>query len=224
MDFLDAQKLLSCMTLFKEANKYLNYEDIFSRVIDVFYKGNEDKRTLEILNKINNSFIYYNNYEYPYQNNYIYDSRISREQFKDAFKDNYQIQNNININEQSNKDNFEVKKINNYESQTMTSPRIITFSANNGNEKDYIYALNNYQNINSPNSPSSTNNNDNNYKNPSNNFHNIYGDLGINGKTKINNNLEYLNNNSAKMGSFNSQNIIQLDKPNRSSSDDCNFL
>ena len=91
MKFLDAQKLLSCMTLFKEANKYLNYEDIFSRVIDVLYKGNEDKRTIEILNEIAHNFRYCNKYEYPYLNNYSSDIRISREQFKDVFGANIKI-------------------------------------------------------------------------------------------------------------------------------------
>ena len=104
LDFIDAQKLLSCMTLFKEANKYLNYEDIFSRVIDVFYEGNEDKRTIEILNEIDHNFRYYNNCENPYLNNYYSDMRISGKQFKNIFG-NYEVQNNNEINE-SNQNNY----------------------------------------------------------------------------------------------------------------------
>ena len=99
----------------------------------------------------------------------------------------------------------------------MKNPKIISFSSNNGNEKEYIYVSNNYQNINNQTSHFSiNNNNEKNYKNPSNNFLNMNGDLSIKDKTMINNNLKYCNNKSAKMHKFDSQNkLSHLHKSNR---------
>ena len=50
---LDALKLKSCMTLFREAEKSANVkcDDIFQKVLDQFYKGEEDEKTLTILQK-----------------------------------------------------------------------------------------------------------------------------------------------------------------------------
>ena len=42
----DASKVRSCMTLFRQAARD---DDLFSRVLDKFYRGIEDKRTLEQL-------------------------------------------------------------------------------------------------------------------------------------------------------------------------------
>ena len=48
---IDDIKLLSCMTLFKEADKEVNKcGPIFQEVINTFYGGKEDERTISILN------------------------------------------------------------------------------------------------------------------------------------------------------------------------------
>ena len=48
---IDDIKLLSCMTLFKEADKEVNKcGHIFQEVINTFYGGKEDERTISILN------------------------------------------------------------------------------------------------------------------------------------------------------------------------------
>ena len=46
MGYPDNLKLRSCMTLFAEADPN---EDIFQKVLDKFFKGEKDERTLEIL-------------------------------------------------------------------------------------------------------------------------------------------------------------------------------
>ena len=43
---IDARKVRSCMTLFRQA---VPDDDLFSRVLYKFYRGVEDKRTLEQL-------------------------------------------------------------------------------------------------------------------------------------------------------------------------------
>lgn len=50
MGYPDYLKLNSCMTLFE----YTSHEEIFSKVIDKFYNGNRDERTLELLNEDTN--------------------------------------------------------------------------------------------------------------------------------------------------------------------------
>lgn len=44
----DAMKLRSCMTLFEAAGPE---EPVFAQVLDKFYRGSRDQRTLEMLNK-----------------------------------------------------------------------------------------------------------------------------------------------------------------------------
>ena len=53
MGSLDALKLKSSMTLFREAEKSANVkcDNIFQKVLDQFYKGEEDEKTLTILQK-----------------------------------------------------------------------------------------------------------------------------------------------------------------------------
>ena len=47
----DDVKVLSCMTLFKKADENDICKGIFQKVIDIFYNGEDDKLTLEILEK-----------------------------------------------------------------------------------------------------------------------------------------------------------------------------
>ena len=64
---LDAQKLLSSMTLFKIASRNMFYgkENIYSRVINTFFNGKEDRNTINILKKLE-----YNNIHHNINNNY----------------------------------------------------------------------------------------------------------------------------------------------------------
>ena len=49
---IDDIKLLSCMTLFKLADQESNKcGDVFQKVIDAFYEGKDDEKTIEILKK-----------------------------------------------------------------------------------------------------------------------------------------------------------------------------
>jgi len=53
---IDDIKLLSCMTLFKEADKEVNKcGTIFQEVINTFYGGKEDEQTISILNRMENN-------------------------------------------------------------------------------------------------------------------------------------------------------------------------
>ena len=53
---IDDIKLLSCMTLFKEADKEVNKcGTIFQQVINTFYGGKEDEKTIYILNRMENN-------------------------------------------------------------------------------------------------------------------------------------------------------------------------
>ena len=53
---IDDIKLLSCMTLFKEADKEVNKcGTIFQQVINTFYGGKEDEKTISILNRMENN-------------------------------------------------------------------------------------------------------------------------------------------------------------------------
>ncbi|MGA9637418.1 DUF1810 domain-containing protein [Flavobacterium sp.] len=45
--FTDAQKLLSCMTLFSETS---NSHPVFHQIIDSFFVGKKDEKTLQLLN------------------------------------------------------------------------------------------------------------------------------------------------------------------------------
>jgi len=61
---LDAQKLLSCMTLFKKISEIFFHreENIFSKVINAFFNGNEDIKTINKLKEMtNNNNSNYNN-------------------------------------------------------------------------------------------------------------------------------------------------------------------
>ena len=55
MGYPDDLKLRSCMTLFKKAEELSNvkFDNIFQKVLDKYYKGEEDARTLTILEKQN---------------------------------------------------------------------------------------------------------------------------------------------------------------------------
>ena len=52
MDFPDNLKLKSCMTLFKKAEEksMIKFENIFQKILDKYYNGEEDQKTLDILN------------------------------------------------------------------------------------------------------------------------------------------------------------------------------
>jgi len=53
---IDDIKLLSCMTLFKVADKEVNKcGTIFQEVINTFYRGKEDEQTISILNRMENN-------------------------------------------------------------------------------------------------------------------------------------------------------------------------
>lgn len=62
-DALDTKKLLSCMTLFKRVSEifFHDEENIFSKVINAFFNGIEDKKTINILKEMesNNDYISY---------------------------------------------------------------------------------------------------------------------------------------------------------------------
>jgi uncharacterized protein (DUF1810 family) len=141
---LDAQKLLSCMTLFKEANKYLNYEDIFSQVINEFYNGNEDMKTIKILKEMNNNSISfnYNNNKYHYTPNYFNNRGLPEEKYINIYRDCENRQNNI---EQLKKNAAEIKENGYFYSSDVNNQRG-TFSIYNGNEKDFKHDSNIYQN------------------------------------------------------------------------------
>ena len=64
MGSLDSIKLLSSLTLFRKANEKVRIYDgnIFSEVINKFFNGREDTKTLNILNKTKSNC--YNNFHY----------------------------------------------------------------------------------------------------------------------------------------------------------------
>jgi uncharacterized protein (DUF1810 family) len=203
-DPLDAQKLLSCMTLFKEANKYLNYEDIFSNVINTFYNGKEDMRTIKILKEMNNnssSFNYNNNKnKYPYTTKYFNNTRLPEEKYINISGDCDNRQSNI---DQLKKNDVEVKENGNFYSGDVNNQRT-TFSFYNGNEKDFKYDSNIYRNNILHESLVFANNNEKLHQYPSNNYHHMKGNIKINGQIMANNNISCWNNNISK-DNFNSQ-------------------
>lgn len=216
-DPLDAQKLLSCMTLFKEANKYLNYEDIFSKVINAFYNGNKDMRTLKILKEMENnsrSFNHNNNNTYPYIPNYYNNNILSEKKYTNESRYYDNMQNNIETNEQLKKIDSEIKENGNFYSHDINKQRI-AFPIYNDNEKDFNHDSNIYQNSILYEPFVYTNNNNEEYlKYPSNNYHYINNNTKINGQIMANNNLSCLNNNISKKDNFISQ--YKFDKNVRS--------
>ena len=212
-DPLDAQKLLSCMTLFKEANKYLNYEDIFSKVINAFYNGKEDMKTIKILKEMNNNskIFNYNNNKYPYTPNYFNKSRLPGEKYINISGDYENRQNNI---EQMKKNEVEVKENVNFYSRDVNNQRA-TFSTYNGNEKDFRNDSNIYQNnIWQESLVYANNNNENLHQYPSDNYHYMKNNMKINNQIMTDNYLSCWSNNIPKKDNFNSQN--KFDKNIRS--------
>ena len=75
-DPLDSQKLLSCMTLFNLADNENICGGVFQEVINKFFNGKKDEKTLQILGKMK-PFNYYNsNNNYYYSNNNYYYSNF----------------------------------------------------------------------------------------------------------------------------------------------------
>ena len=56
MGYIDDVKLQQCMTLFNKVEKdmKINCENIFQKVLEQFFQGKEDNKTLEILEKQKN--------------------------------------------------------------------------------------------------------------------------------------------------------------------------
>ena len=71
-DPLDSQKLLSCMTLFNLADNEYICGGIFQDVINKFFNGKKDEKTLQILGKMKPFNIYNSSNSYYYNNNNYY--------------------------------------------------------------------------------------------------------------------------------------------------------
>ena len=56
MGYIDDVKLQQCMTLFNKVEKYMkiNCDNVFQKVLEQFFQGKEDNKTLEILEKQKN--------------------------------------------------------------------------------------------------------------------------------------------------------------------------
>ena len=56
MGYIDDVKLQQCMTLFNKVEKEMNINcgNVFQKVLEQFYEGKEDEKTLEILEKQKN--------------------------------------------------------------------------------------------------------------------------------------------------------------------------
>ena len=56
MGYIDDVKLQQCMTLFNKVEKEKNIDcgNVFQKVLEQFYEGKEDQKTLEILEKQKN--------------------------------------------------------------------------------------------------------------------------------------------------------------------------
>lgn len=188
-DPLDAQKLLSCMTLFKEASKNSKYEDIFNRVIKVFYNGKVDMRTIEILNRMNYS-------KNPYPNNNFNINSLPGEKNKNVsgYNYNYNIQKNIGTNEQLKKNDAELKKNNIVESGN-NNKHMLSSSTNYSNAEDFKNVSNLYQSNNYQNQFFSTKNNSDNYKGAVTNYYYANGNskININNSTSLNKNTNESN-------------------------------
>lgn len=95
MGSLDAKKLLSCMTLFKEADQYNICNNIFAEVINKFYNGKED---IETLNRIKPN--YYFNYPSNKDNiSYLHNLRQNDTPYK--IMDHEKLQHSQEINYKS---------------------------------------------------------------------------------------------------------------------------
>lgn len=90
-DSLDCRKILSCMTLFNLADEEKRCENIFEKVMRKFFRGEQDKKTLEILGKIKPSnYHYYNDKNYFDKCKYDKTYQINNKEYPDNKKYKYQ--------------------------------------------------------------------------------------------------------------------------------------
>lgn len=114
MGYPDNLKLKSSMTLFKKASEELGnkYNDVFQKVLDKYYNGQEDQKTLDILSSQNKDKLRENDERKTEENikekeEKIENSKVEFEEIK-----NESIIENAKLNENKG-DNDEIKKENN---------------------------------------------------------------------------------------------------------------
>ena len=118
MGYPDDLKLRSSMTLFKKAEEFsgIDCENIFNKVLERYYKGEEDNRTLTILEK--------QKYQKDKENNYNEDNNSSKEEKQEKQEKDINDEDN-ELNEDKKEDNKINKETNN-----------ITNNINNENNDD----------------------------------------------------------------------------------------
>ena len=109
----DDVKVLSCMTLFKKADENDICKGIFQKVIDIFYKGEDDKLTLEILEKQEKE-----------------KNEISIEEEKDKIEDKENNNNNTK-NSKTTDNNNNNKELNDNNEEKENKMDVDTISTNN---------------------------------------------------------------------------------------------